>query len=325
MSASAELFTIGQLAERCGVPTRTVRFWSDAGLVSPAGRSAAGYRLYDAESVVRLELVQTLRELGLGLDLVHEVLTRAATLSEAAAAQVAALDAEIRTLRLRRALLTTVANRETTIMETVRMHKLARLSARERQQIIDDFVQSVVEGIDPGAPAIGIARAMRTMPAQLPDDPAPEQVDAWIELGELVADEDFRRRVRAMAVAGGAEVAGGPEAGGPEYEFSPGYQAVAEHTGHALAEGVAPGSAEGKAILDRIIPPATLAAQRVSILEQLETFTDARVERYWQLMAIINGRPPQPPAVPGFEWLIAALRADTGDRQASGGTTASSG
>jgi DNA-binding transcriptional MerR regulator len=313
MSTSAELFTIGQLADRCGIPTRTVRFWSDAGLVSPAGRSAAGYRLYDAEAVIRLELVQTLRELGLGLDLVHEVLTRATTLSEVAAAQVAALDAEIRTLRLRRALLTTVANRETTIMETVRMHKLARLSAQERQQIIDDFVQSVVEGIDPGAPAISIAQAMRTMPAELPDDPAPEQVDAWIELGELVADQDFRRRVRAMAVAGGAE-----------HEFSPDYQTVAEHTGRALAEEVAPGSAEGKAILDRIIPPATPAAERVRILGQLETFTDARVERYWQLMAIINGRPPQPPAVPGFEWLIAALRADTGNSPADEGTTAPS-
>lgn len=312
MSISAELFTIGQLADRCGVPTRTVRFWSDAGLVSPAGRSAAGYRLYNSEAVVRLELVLTLRELGLGLDLMHEVLTRAATLPEVAAAQIAALDAEIRTLRLRRALLTTVANRETTIMETVRMHKLARLSAQERQQIIDDFVQSVVEGIDPGAPAMGIAEAMRTMPAELPDDPAPEQVDAWIELGELVADEDFRRRVRTMAVAGSAE-----------YEFGPDYQTVAEQTGRALAEGVAPGSAEGKAILDRIIPPATPAAERVRILKQLKTFTDARVERYWELMAIINGRPPQPAAVPGFEWLIAALRADIDSRPTSEGTTTS--
>jgi hypothetical protein len=33
------------------------------------------------------------------------------------------------------------------------------------------------------------------------------------------------------------------------------------------------------------------------------------VERYWQLLAIINGQPVQPSVVPGFEWLIAALRA----------------
>jgi hypothetical protein len=33
------------------------------------------------------------------------------------------------------------------------------------------------------------------------------------------------------------------------------------------------------------------------------------VERYWQLQAIINGREPQPPVVPSYEWLICALRA----------------
>lgn len=41
MSTDAELFTIGQLARRAGVASRTIRFWSDAGLVPPAGRSAA--------------------------------------------------------------------------------------------------------------------------------------------------------------------------------------------------------------------------------------------------------------------------------------------
>ena len=50
MSTSVELFTIGQLADRTGLAVRTIRFWSDAGLVTPAGRSAGGYRLYDAEA-----------------------------------------------------------------------------------------------------------------------------------------------------------------------------------------------------------------------------------------------------------------------------------
>jgi hypothetical protein len=66
----------------------------------------------------------------------------------------------------------------------------ARLSAQERQRIIDDFVDGVFEGTDPDAPAAGIARGMRQLPADLPDDPAPEQVDAWVELAELVASED---------------------------------------------------------------------------------------------------------------------------------------
>jgi hypothetical protein len=63
-------------------------------------------------------------------------------------------------------------------------------------------------------------------------------------------------------------------------------------------------------VLDRIVTPETPTACRAAMAEELETFTDARVERYWQLLAIINGQPVPPPAVPSFQWLIAALRAD---------------
>ncbi|MBV9381851.1 MAG: MerR family transcriptional regulator [Streptosporangiaceae bacterium] len=301
MSESAELFTVGQLAARTGVAPRTVRFWSDAGLISPARRSAGGYRLYGAAAVARLDLVRTLRELGLGLDVVQAVLSRASTVAEVAAAHVAALDAEIRVLRLRRAVLSTIAQHGSTTEETLVMHKLAMLSAQERQQIIDDFVQGVFEGVDPGAPGMHLARAMRQLPAQLPDDPAPEQVSAWIELGELIADEAFRQRARSMAVAGAQA--------GETTAIGAAYRAVMEHAGQALAQGTDPASAEGRAVLDRIVAPGTPAAERARLLGQLETFTDARVERYWQLLAIINGQQPFPTTVSAFEWLIAALRA----------------
>lgn len=49
--------------------------------------------------------------------------------------------------------------------------------------------------------------------------------------------------------------------------------------------------------------------RRAELLQGLEVFTDARAERYWQLMGIINGWPPFQPHVPAFEWMIAALRA----------------
>jgi DNA-binding transcriptional MerR regulator len=301
MSKPAELFTIGQLAQRTGVPARTIRFWSDVGLVPPAARSASGYRLYDAQAVARLDLVRTLRELGLGLDLVQAILSRATTVAEVASAHVAVLDGQIRTLRLRRAVLSVVAKRGNTIEETLLMHKLAQLSARERQQIIDDFVDAVFDGVDPDTPAMSIARGMRQLPAELPDDPAPEQVDAWVELAELVADEDFRRRITAMATATPQATAPGPDLD---------HQAVMEHAGHALTQDISPGSPEGRAILDRIVAPDVPADRRAQLLGQLEAFTDAQAERYWQLLAIINGRPVPPATVPSFEWLIAALRAD---------------
>jgi DNA-binding transcriptional MerR regulator len=308
MSTDAELFSIGQLAARTGLTSRTIRFWSDAGLVPPAGRSAGGYRLYDAEAVARLDLVWTLRELGLGLEVIRAVLSRATTVAQVAQAHVAVLDEQIRLLRLRRAVLSTVASRGTTIEETLLMHKLARLSAQERQQMIDDFVDGVFAGVDPQAPGAGIARRMRQLPAELPDDPTPEQVDAWVELAELIADPEFRQRARTMAVAGQqagqrADPRTGPQAAPSASGLD--YQAVLEHAGQALADGIAPGSPEGQSVLDRLIP----AAERPGVLAQLETFTDARVERYWQLLGVLRGQPPFPPAVPAFEWLIAALRA----------------
>jgi DNA-binding transcriptional MerR regulator len=310
MSTDAELFTIGQLARRSGVPARTIRFWSDAGLVPPSARSASGYRLYDAAAASRLDLVRTLRELGLGLDVIEAVLSRARTVADVAAAHVAVLDVQIRALRLRRAVLSTVARNGHTVEETLIMSKLSELSAWERQQIIDEFVDGVFAGTgqeNPGAPGAGIARGMRQLPADLPDDPSPEQVSAWVELAGLVADESFRRRTRSMALAGQA-----PSQGEPPEPAQPDYQDVVRHAGRAVAEGIDPGSPAGQAVLGRIVAPGTPVAQRAAILRQLETFTDARVERYWQLLATLNDQPVPPSVVPAFEWLIAALRAGSG-------------
>jgi hypothetical protein len=124
-------------------------------------------------------------------------------------------------------------------------------------------------------------------------------VDAWVELAELVNDRTFRQRVRQMAVTG-AESA-------PQQQYDP--QPVLEHAGGAVAAGTSPESAEGKKILDRIVDPDISREQRIRLADQLETLTDRRVERYWELMGVLNGRPPFPPKVPAFEWVIAALRA----------------
>ncbi|MDQ0605238.1 DNA-binding transcriptional MerR regulator [Streptomyces canus] len=187
-----DVLTIGRLAHRTGLSVGTLRFWSDEGAVPPVGRSAGGYRLYDAESVARVELVRTLRALGLGLDDVCRVLSGRTTVAEVADAHVAALDAQIRSLKVSRAVLSTVAKRGSTVEETALMNRLARLSAAEREQIIDEFKEEVFGGLDDP----GLRDRMRTFSIELPDDPTPEQVDAWIELAELVRDHGFRARLR---------------------------------------------------------------------------------------------------------------------------------
>jgi DNA-binding transcriptional MerR regulator len=85
-TARAErLLTIGRLAELTGVPVRTIRFYSDTAvdgsvLPEPAGRTAASYRLYPIEAAARLELIRTLRDLGVGLPTVARVLARTGAL-----------------------------------------------------------------------------------------------------------------------------------------------------------------------------------------------------------------------------------------------------
>ena len=293
--------TIGELAARLGVPVRTVRFWSDEGLVHPPARSAGGYRLYDAAAVARLDLVRTLRELGLGLPAIRELLARRRTVAEVAAEHVRALDAEIRLLRLRRTLLRFVAAADTTTEETGIVHDLATLSARERQQLIDEFVARAFEGVPEDAPGAGIATGMRTLPAELPEDPTPEQVGAWLELARLVADPAFAGRVREMALAGPGATPEEPDTLGADAGR------MVSLGRRALADGVAAGSPEAEALVVEWLGED--AGDRERLADRLATFTDARVERYWQLLGVLNDWPPFEPSVPAVEWWIAALRA----------------
>jgi DNA-binding transcriptional MerR regulator len=306
MDDAATMLTIGQLAQRTGLPVRTIRYWSDIGAVPPAGRTGRDHRRYDAAAVARLELVATLRELGLGLAEVRRVLDRQATVAELAATHVEALDTQIRTLRLRRAVLATVARRKPGTEEMTLMSKLARLSAQEREQIINDFVDEVLAGLEPDA---GLAAHLRRGVPDLPDDPSPEQVDAWVELAELVQDPGFRRRIRAMAEQGARARAADPATGADQARTPEFVARVLAHAGPAAEQGLAPGSDEGAAVLDRILAGTPGDQRRPQLREHLEAGTDARAERYWQLLGIINGWPPFQAHVPAFEWMIAALRA----------------
>jgi DNA-binding transcriptional MerR regulator len=300
MDDTSERYTIGELADRTGLSVRTIRFWSDSGVIPPIGRSSGGYRLYGAEAIGRLELVRTLRELGVGLPRVREVLDRQTTLAEVVACHVEALDAQIRMLRLNRAVLHSVGHRENQTEGLSLMHKLATLSARERQRLVDGFVDKVFAGVtDPDA--LVIAEFMRQTPPRLPDDPTAAQVDAWLELAELVSDRDFENTMRTMVLSGG-----------PDYRIDFGLEIrplVLEHAGRAVRDGITAESASGRAILDRIVPIDLGAVETAALLDWLDLVAEPRVERYWELLSSIDDRPPAPRAVPAFAWLADAVRA----------------
>ncbi|MFF5159767.1 MerR family transcriptional regulator [Streptomyces sp. NPDC000348] len=291
------LLTIGGLARATGLPVRTIRYWSDEGALPPAARSAGGYRLYDAGSVARLELVRTLRELGLGLADVRRVLTGETTVAQVAAAHVAALDAQIRSLRVTRAVLSTVARRGSTAEETTLMNKLARLSTAGRRRIIEDFMAEVFDGIDTADP--DIRRRLRFAAADLPEDPTPEQVDAWVELAELIRDPEFRATMRRMIEFNAADRGPDVPSGGSLWFMS----RLVRLAGGAIEDGVAPGSPRAADVLRELIGDADPAA----VLERLAAAANVRLARYRALSAIVNGLEPPSSFEEEFGWVVAAL------------------
>jgi DNA-binding transcriptional MerR regulator len=58
---------IREVAAKTGVSVHTLRYYERAGLLPRTSRSAAGYRLYTADSVRRVMLVRTLRSVGFGI------------------------------------------------------------------------------------------------------------------------------------------------------------------------------------------------------------------------------------------------------------------
>ncbi|MGW3946907.1 MerR family transcriptional regulator [Micrococcus endophyticus] len=63
-----ETMTVGEVAALTGVTVRTLHHYDAVGLVRPAARSAAGYRLYGPDDVARLQEVVAYRRLGFGLE-----------------------------------------------------------------------------------------------------------------------------------------------------------------------------------------------------------------------------------------------------------------
>ena len=70
----AEDYTVGVVAELTGVSVRTLHHYDEIGLLQPGQRNAAGYRLYSAEDLQRLQRVLFYRELGFVLDTIAVIL-----------------------------------------------------------------------------------------------------------------------------------------------------------------------------------------------------------------------------------------------------------
>src|SRR5512135_3163017 len=70
------VWKVGELARQTGLTVRTLHYYDEIGLLSPSGRTAAGYRLYTVDDIGRLQQIRSLRQLGFSLEQIHAWLDR---------------------------------------------------------------------------------------------------------------------------------------------------------------------------------------------------------------------------------------------------------
>lgn len=104
---------IGELATRCRVSPDTIRFYEREGLLPPPQRTASGHRVYDDETLVRLQFIRRAQGIGLTLQDIAEILLlrdrkqpdAGQRLSKRLRARAESIDREIAKLRAYRRLL----------------------------------------------------------------------------------------------------------------------------------------------------------------------------------------------------------------------------
>lgn len=105
----AQVWKVGQLAALTGLTVRALHHYDHLGLVRPSARTAAGYRLYGEADVERLYRVLALRQLGLPLDAVTQVLDGQTSIGDLLDRHRAYLDRQLTAIRTLRAQLGTMA------------------------------------------------------------------------------------------------------------------------------------------------------------------------------------------------------------------------
>jgi DNA-binding transcriptional MerR regulator len=302
------MYSIGELARRSGLPVKTIRYYSDIGVLPPATRTPSGYRRYGPTDLIRLDLVRTLRELDIDLATIRRVLERQASLADVLSVHAEALDAQVTALLVRRAALRATVAAGASPAYLARAQQVTRLTAAERTAVIRDFLDRVLAGT-PADPA-GFQRPAAPI---LPDDPTAQQIDAWVELTELLADEDYVRRLRDGGQWFWREAGGRYDEG--TYQAANAAAMAAAGTALQAARSVddpasRPAIDEFAAVHARLLGRPDGPEFRRWLLDQYEATYDPRTGRAWELVGIITGRPTDPaPVAAAWCWLLGGLRA----------------
>jgi DNA-binding transcriptional MerR regulator len=311
MATRSGASTIGQLARQAGVSVQTLRHYHRLGLLRPAATSAGGYRLYTDEDRGRLQLIRALRSLDLDLDTIGRLLRGTVGVKRVAELHLRALDLQARTLERRRAVLRVLLRSDAspTADRLARLQALAGFEQMEREQFLSEQLANRLRGARRSPLGDWL---QRTAVADLPASPTEAQVEAWLELAEIVSDPAFLARHRD---AKPMTFPGGGNRRDPKQwvkEMSSLYAPAAR----AAIAGVDPTSAKARPIVRRWVSAFARRSRRRNVrgfaerlLQAIEVDSDPREQRFWQLISVLKPDLARSPVSVAWPWLLAGLRA----------------
>lgn len=299
-----KLYTIGELARLSGVSVRRIRFYSDEGLLPPRTRTFSGYRVYSDADVARLDLIRALREAGVGLEVIKRTLARQLSLRNVLEMRLETLEAELASQRRIAAVLrATLRVPDPSERDLRRLWTMTHMSKTEFRAKVERFVDRVAEGTR--MDESWRQRMIDINTPDLPEEPTPEQIDAWNEIMSIFSDEEYIAAIRA-------DVARVWTDGFDAAAYTQASEEIFAKVQEAMNQGLEPMSEAGRALaqewLERSARTMRKEPDEAFLAWHLEQYRKyhLRSMRYQELLAILRGDAANNCA-DGWRWLTSAM------------------
>jgi DNA-binding transcriptional MerR regulator len=287
-------YTIGEIAKRCHISPRRVRFYADAGILPPVARTDSGYRVFSDADIVRLDLICTLRNAGASLEDIKAVLRQELSLADLMTLRLGEMEAQIKTQRkIAATLRMALQSPSPSLDELKEVNAMIAMSKDDRRFRAQAFMDAVTEGVvfDPDWKGAMIDMITPDMASE----PLPEQVEALLELNSLLGDGQLVETLRAQAIDTGL-TAQLLRVRDQREEYLLRYNQLMGKVSVSIQQGATPLSAEGQARADEFIDflawnrGVTNTAAFRQRMWGLWKHNDT-IRRFWEVVAILRKEP----------------------------------
>ena len=299
------VLSIGQAAKLGGVSVQTLRHYDKLRLLVPSCATTAGHRRYSAGDCERLLLIRALREVGFDLDTIGQLLTSKLEHEEAVKMRLDALEAEQRALRRRRLVLQAAmkGNRKDMLDRLQEKHVLVKLDRLEREMFLARHLEWAPRDTS------GSEAVWRAATCDLPEEMDDAQLESWLELAEIAADERFRETLERQFELGRT-------LNGSTAHSNGRFERLLAHVAETMRAQRDPAGDESQILLDAWLDDVAKACSRAPdrsftgwLLDRFEACRDARIDRYWELICKLRQVPYDSAYARAFDWIVNALRA----------------